>query len=85
MSNEQQTQMILQGESVVTTDERRYDILRFYQQQGYELPAGITAEAVIEQQRQYKMDPIFVPIASVPGVCTGWGVPFKDGKPLMHP
>lgn len=71
-------------------DETRYDIITYYERQGYTLPAGVTAADVVAYQRKYELDPIMMPLVSVrtdgtTGGVTAWGVPFIDGKPLRHP
>ena len=67
------------GRSTVT------DIERFYLEQGYVLPAGLDWAHVAALRARWQIDPIFVPVARVPGACIGWGVPFIDGVPLKHP
>lgn len=56
-----------------------------YLEQGYTLPEGMSWADVDARRMHWDIDPIFVPIARVPGACIGWGVPFIDGKPLKHP
>lgn len=60
-------------------------IERAYLEQGYSLPASLTWTEVAEQRARWDIDPIFVPVALVPGACIGWGVPFLDGVPPKHP
>ena len=60
------------------------NIERSYLEQGYRLPEGLTWDIVAERRRTWGIDPIFVPLAVVPG-CVGWGVPFANGRPLEHP
>ena len=60
------------------------DIELSYLGQGYALPEGMTWTDVDARRKHWDIDPIFVPIARVPGACIGWGVPFIDGKPLKH-
>lgn len=60
------------------------DIERSYLAQGYVLPEGLTWEDVAEQRGRWEIDPIFVPVARVPGACIGWGVPFVNGVPLAY-
>lgn len=59
-------------------------IERAYLEQGYSLPAGLSWTDVAEHRARWTIDPIFVPVARVPGACIGWGVPFLDGVPLKH-
>jgi hypothetical protein len=61
------------------------DIECAYLDQGYTLPEGLSWADVAEQRARWDIDPIFVPLAPVPGACIGWGVPFLDGVPLKHP
>jgi hypothetical protein len=61
------------------------DIERFYLEQSYVLPAGLTWSDVAEQRARWDINPVFVPLARVPGACVGWGVPLIDGEPLKHP
>lgn len=61
------------------------EIEQSYLDQGYSLPDGMTWAAVAEQRASWDIEPIFVPVARVPGACVGWGVPFIDGRPLRHP
>ena len=70
--------------------ETTYDIITFYERQGYKLPDGVTPQMIFEYQTKYKMEPIMMPLVSVrtdgtSGGVTAWGVPFIDGKPLKHP
>ena len=53
-----------------------------YVDQGYELPQGYTWALVHHGREKYDINPDFVPLAGVNGVC-GWGVPYtEDGKPM---
>jgi len=61
------------------------EIERSYLEQGYVLPAGLTWADVADQRARWGIDPIFVPVARLPGACVGWGVPFVNGRPLEHP
>jgi hypothetical protein len=61
------------------------EIERSYLEQGYRLPEGMTWPDVDQQRLRWNINPVFVPIARVPGACIGWGVPFVDGEPLKHP
>ncbi|MEA3016994.1 MAG: hypothetical protein QOI38_1716 [Sphingomonadales bacterium] len=61
------------------------DIERSYLEQGYVLPEGLSWAEVAQQRDRWEIDPIFVPVAHVPGACIGWGVPFVNGAPLAHP
>ena len=56
-----------------------------YVAQGYRLPKGITWEMVHAHRAKYSMQEYLVPIVTVPGVCSAFGVPFKAGRPMTHP
>lgn len=60
------------------------DIERFYVEQGYRLPDGLSWKIVAELRARWAVADIFVPIAVAPG-CIGWGVPHVRGVPLRHP
>ncbi|MGQ0588670.1 MAG: hypothetical protein ACT4N8_03935 [Sphingosinicella sp.] len=47
------------------------DIERGYLDQGYALPEGLSGADVAEQRARWDIDPIFVPLARVPGACIG--------------
>jgi hypothetical protein len=55
-----------------------------YEEQGYELPGGLTRELVVERRARWAIPQIFVPLAIAPG-CLGWGVSHVGGIPLKHP
>ncbi len=59
-------------------------IERFYEEQGYRLPEGLSWEMVADRRARWDIAAIFVPVATAPG-CLGWGVPFIHGRPLDHP
>lgn len=40
---------------------------------------------IAEQRARWEINPIFVPLARVPGACIGWGVPIVNGRHLEHP
>lgn len=56
-----------------------------YVEQGYLLPDGMSWADVAEQRARWEINPIFVPLARVPGACIGWGVPIVNGRHLEHP
>jgi len=60
------------------------DSLTTYTEQGYSLPDGWTPEKVAAERERYGIRDIFVPVVSVAGVATGWGVPCIAGVPLRH-
>jgi hypothetical protein len=60
------------------------DIEQGYIDQGYELPPGLTWDMVAERRARWGINPIFVPVAVVPG-SVGWAVPHINGLPLKHP
>ena len=59
-------------------------IIEQYQAQGYVLPEHLTIEDVERAQRNWDINPIYVPLVAN-GIVTAWGVPFIDGQPLKHP
>jgi hypothetical protein len=61
------------------------EIEQAYVDQNYERPAGLTWDMVAKARARWGPDPIFVPVARIPGCCVGWAVPHVDGKPLNHP
>jgi hypothetical protein len=61
------------------------EIERSYVEHGYRLPDGMTWADVAAQRAHWEINPIFVPIARVPGACIGWGVPIVNGRHLEHP
>ena len=61
------------------------EIEQGYVEQGYRLPDGMSWADVAEQRARWEIDPIFVPLARVPGACIGWGVPIVNGRHLEHP
>ena len=59
------------------------EIERAYEEQGYELPDGLTWDMVAERRERWSIAEVYVPVAVAPG-CLGWGVPHIGGKPLKH-
>lgn len=56
---------------------------RHYLEQGYQLPDGMTWEAVEAHRQKWEIDTWMVPLAKGGGAIA-WGVPFRDGKPLRR-
>jgi hypothetical protein len=55
-----------------------------YLDQGYVLQDGLTWKDIARTRARWDIAPIYVPVALMPGICTGWGVPFVGGVPLRH-